>query len=100
MLNNFILSHCRSAKGQESQPPNQNSWNQMDYQVKQVVTKYVKSVEVIIKSQRKEGNKTTMKIMPDIMQIINISYCKIMDYETTVIELKRTKETIRINNNT
>jgi hypothetical protein len=70
----------------------------MDRDVKQMVTKYIKPVEMIIKSNGKIGDKTTGPEIPDARQVLNIFYSKIINYGRSIIEVKRGKESIKINN--
>ena len=71
----------------------------MDAQIKQVVTNDVKPVEMIIKSKGEIEDKTARQIIPDSLQILNISYFRIILYKNGIIKMKGTKKTIRIDDN-
>ena len=61
----------------------------MDRQIKQVVTEYIKLMEMIIKGQwkdrviKRQGKKFQM-----FCRFMNIPYGKIIDYKIHIIEMK------------
>jgi hypothetical protein len=61
-----------------------------------MITKYMKPIKVIVKSKRKKSDKTTGIKCPDILQMMNIPYNKIIGDKTKIIVMERTKERIRI----
>jgi len=68
----------------------------MNCQVKKMVTEYIKSVEVIIKSNWKKGDKTARIKFPMGKEIGDIFYSKIIDYKTKIIKVKWAMKSIRI----
>ena len=99
MASNFILFHGWSRKSQESQPPDQNSCNQMNYQINEVITDDIKLMKMIVKGKSKSGNKSAGPKIPDFPEIMGISYCKIISYGNLIIEMKCAMKRIGINNN-
>ena len=70
----------------------------MNGQIKQMITKYIKLMKMIIKSKRKKGDKTAGVIIPDAWKVKYISYGKIINYKDFIVKLKRVMEGIRVDN--
>ena len=68
----------------------------MDAQVKEMVSKYMKTVEMIVKSQGKKGNETAMIKLPYALQILDIPYSRIINYINVIIKVKRAIKSFRI----
>ena len=71
----------------------------MNRQIKKVITQHIKLMEMIIQSNWKVGDKTARPEIPDILQILNISYSGIRSYRTNVIKIEWAKKSIRVDNN-
>jgi uncharacterized protein (UPF0210 family) len=99
MLSNFIIFHGRGGKSQKNKPPDQTGCNQMDRHVKEVVTEYIKLVEMIVQGQGKIEDKTAWQEIPDVLQVRNTSYSKIISCKKTIIKMKRAMKSIGIDNN-
>jgi hypothetical protein len=64
-----------------------------------VVTKNIKPVEMIIKSNRKIEKKPAGKKVPNVLQVVNVPDKKIPNDGRDVIKMERTKESIGIDEN-
>ena len=54
---------------------------------------------MIVQGKRKKSNKAARPPIPDILQVRNIPYIRIIDYIGDIIEMKGTKKSIRIDKN-
>ena len=71
----------------------------MNGYVKEMVTKNIKLIKMIVKSKGKKSNKSAGIIIPDPLQILNIFYSNIPGYVSKIIEMKRVMESIGIEKN-
>ena len=71
----------------------------MNCYVKEMVTKYIKPIEMIVESKGKESDKSARVIIPDALQNLDIFYSTIIGYISKIIEMKRIMEGIRIDEN-
>ena len=71
----------------------------MDRQVEEMIAKYMKMIEMIIKCEGKESDETARIRSPNVQQILNISYSKIIYYRRFIIAAKRTMKSIGIDKN-
>jgi hypothetical protein len=62
-----------------------------------MVTGYIKPIEMIIQSNGKIEDETAGQEIPDLLQMMNIPYGKIINDGRKIIKVKRTMEGIRIN---
>lgn len=60
----------------------------MNGDIKEMVTKHIQVIKMIIKSEGKEGDKTAGIISPNVLDILDIFYSKIVDYVKKVIEME------------
>ncbi len=54
---------------------------------------------MIIKSERKKDKKTARIKLPDALQMMNISYGRIIDDKTNIIVMKSTMKSIGVDKN-
>jgi len=71
----------------------------MNCYVKKMVTKYIKPVKMIVHRKGKKRDNAARTKPPNVKQILDISYTKIIDYIKVIIEMKWTKKSIRIGEN-
>ena len=68
----------------------------MNRQVHQMIPEHIKPVKMIIQSNGKIEDEAPWKKIPDIGQVRNTSYRKIINYRRLVIQMERGKESIGI----
>ena len=71
----------------------------MNQQIKNMVAQYMQLIKMVVKTKGEIGNKTAGTEIPDVLQVLNISYSEIVNYKMFVIKLKRNKKSIRIEDN-
>ena len=71
----------------------------MNDQIKYVITKNIKSAEMIINGNWKEGDKTARVELPMGKKILKSSYKRILNYIMQIIKLKRAIKSIGVNDN-
>ena len=71
----------------------------MDCYIKQMVTKNIKLIKMIVKGNWKKRNKTARIEIPNVLQIMDISYSKIINDINIIIKMKWAMKSIRIDDN-
>jgi len=69
----------------------------MNCHIKKMVPKDIKLIEMIIKGNGEKSNKTAGVIRPKMLKVLYTSNDRISHYKTNIIEVKRRKEGVGIN---
>lgn len=71
----------------------------MNSDIKEMVAKYIKLIEMVVKSKGEKSDKTARIKFPNVRQVLDMPYRKIVNYIEIIVEMKRGMESIGIDEN-